>query len=464
MPPDASASAILLSLPERPPPGSVKILCDRRWEIVTPIGRGVPAKRGGAGRQPDLYIDWPSLTLDRFDESGLVLLKGDYDAVADRIRNPEGQRLSVPEALELAPHLAEVIDHHDRIWARSMMPSRPEEIVGLGLLPGTGTLDSLLKQLAPDPDDHMPPEILGPNPPQVRPELLLGLVVIHKRRPELIANHEDRVQAKVLAAITRMSEAERARNAPALAYLFWAVLEDRARALDVFAEGVEHEPIERSNVNHSGVEALGLPPALVFAYLARTGGRSENDRAVLERFLLIPMAVDLMLGSKLPLPGCFYGSGGFAVLDPAWIPIGLRAPREGALHALLGQFGGWARVGRLLVTAEAAASVDRMPGPVPREPDPQGVRMTLFMINPEAAPEPFAIDAVQISWSDGPARPGRIRPIPVHVAGRSALAVSMGALDDHVLVPGEAFTVRLDVRSGQATRTWTLNGQVGASY
>lgn len=469
MPPDASPPAppepeILLSVSERPPPGPVQFLCDRHWETVTPIGRGVPLKKGTIGRVPDLYVEWPWLSLDRFGGSGLVLLKGRYDAVADRLREPEASRLSVPEALERAPHLAQVIDHHDRRWSRSSMPSRPEEIVGLGLVPGTGTLDSLLKQLAPEADDRMPPEITGPNPPQVRPELFLGLVVIHKRRPELIDDHKDRVQAKVRLALSRLSSADRARHAPALAYLLWTILDDRERALDLFTQGVEEAPIERSNVNHYGVDALGLPPELVFAYLARTGGGSEKDRAVLKRYLLDPMAVELMLGTKLPLPGCFYDGGALPILDPAWIPVGVRSPREGALKALLGQFAGWVQLGKLRVTAQAAAGVDRMPMAGTRPPDPKGVQVTLYAINPEAAPEPFAVTGAQVAWGGGSARPVRLRPISVQLPAHHAGSLNLGAIDDHVLVPGEAFRVTLSVRSGQATETLTSTGEVMVAW
>ncbi|MDQ4040321.1 MAG: hypothetical protein M3141_01060 [Actinomycetota bacterium] len=432
-------------------PGPLRVLCERRSSYVVSLVRAL-----GRDERPDLRVEWTACSLRDRQHGRLGLLEGDYDSERHVLREPRYRTVSVPEARALAPEVDELMAAQDARWARSSFGHQLADLARAAVLPGPGMLDSLLKQLAPGPDDRMPPEIVGPNPPAVRPELLLALTAAHRRHPELFATQDAGVRARLRLALDRMSADERRRHAAAAAHAAWAILDDRPAALALLAEWAPDD--ERLPVGAYGLDVLGLPPELVFAHLA-TREPDDAARELLRGHLLAPLAHELDLAEAVPLPAALH-PGGRPRLDPRWSNAD---PEDAARAALVAQFDDWTRVGPALVSATAGAGVDRMPMVGTRPPDPRGVRAALHVLNDSAEMQRVEAETPTVRWADDEARAGNASA-PTDIPAQSATTIQLGALDDEPLEPERAFAVALAVRIGGARHEFALEGKVSVVW
>ena len=437
------------------PAGPLRVVCHRRWHAVVSLRRGM-----GQDERPDLHVEWGPVSLVERQHGRLGLLEARYDPDTHRAFEPRYETLSVPEALALSPLVGELMAAEEARWARSEIRPNLGDLVRIAVLPGPAALDSLLRQLAPEAGHRMPSEV-GASPEDARPELLLSLMAIHRRHPEIVLAERERVSAKVLLALSRMTAEQRSRHAAEAAHARWSLLEDPEGALDLLAGWAP--PVEWLQANHHGVEALALPPELVFAHLARADLATDTARAFFKHHLLDPVANELNLGDAVPLPGPFFAER--PVIDERWLELARTSPEKALLAALVGQFGGWSRVGGSIAAASAGAGVDRMPTMGPRPPDPRGVRAALHVVNDSPNGARLEVGEPTVRWGGGPAKSGGVRAsVPSEVPSMSAMTVDLGALDDQRLEPGARFEVVLPVRIGDAAHRFTLEGAVATSW
>ena len=261
-----------------------------------------------------------------------------------------------------------------------------------------------------------------------------------RRRPELLDEHGSQIRTKVRPAVARIKDEERRRYAAELAHAQWAVLGEHDRPLELLAAW--EPPEEPVQANYLGVDGRALPLALMFEYLATADLGTERVRALVKHHLLDPVVNALDLGAVLP------------ELAEEWVALGQRAPHEALTRALVAQLDGWTRVGPALVLVTAGASVDRMPTPGPRRPDPTGVSVTVHVVNDSRDAQPLEIDVT--------ADASILEPI--EIPALAAKRIVLGPMDDEPLEPGRPFEVTLPVRVGPAYHCFTLRGTVGVTW
>lgn len=421
--PPARASLILEGLKtlvnaRRPlPPGPVRILCHRRSGIVVSLARGL-----GADERPDARVQWAGISLDARQNGRLGVLDGDYDPERHQLAHPAYRTVSVPEAGRLAREVADLIAEEDARWARIRVFDRLHDLARPAVLPGPGTLTAVLAQL------------------RDRPGLLVSLMAIHRRHPELVLAQRERVGAAVIEAVRRVDS----RDAAAAAHAADLLLQDRAAALELLARWTP--PAERVQANQAGAEVLAVPDELALAHLSRCDPDDEVARAFAKHHLLDPLAVDLDLETAMPLPSaCTTGLPRLADVSDA-------------MSLLVAQLDGFERVGDLLVALHAGAGVDRMPTIGPRPPDSTGLRATLHVVCDGDDAVRLDIGPAQVAWR-GRSPVGK--PVDsVVVPARTAMRIHLGALDDTALEPGAEWELGLPLAAGAAATTVIARGRV----